>query len=78
MVSLKQKFRVNEDVQVLDPETLIWESAKITAFISDWSLKIRWTHWNNRRWARDSGSTIEIPQECRSDENKWTIRKKTK
>ena len=47
--------------------------AKITAFISDWSLKIKWTHWNNRKWA--SGSTIEIPQECRADQIKWKIRK---
>ena len=52
---LLQTFKLNEIVQILGPETYIWESAKIIAFISDWSLKIQWIDWNNRL------QKIEIP-----------------
>ena len=66
---LLQTFKLNETVQILDPETYIWESAKIIAFISDWSLKIQWIDWNNRL------QKIEIPLELRPDPNRWNIRK---
>ena len=66
---LLQTFKLNEIVQILDPETYIWESAKIIAFISDWSLKIKWIDWNNRL------QKIEIPVELRPDSNRWNIRK---
>ena len=66
---LLQTFKINETVQILDPETYVWESAKIIAFISDWSLKIQWTDWNNRL------QKIEIPLELRPDPNTWNIRK---
>ena len=66
---LLQTFKLNEIVQILDPETYIWESAKIIAFISDWSLKIQWIDWNNRL------QKIEILLELRPDPNRWNIRK---
>ena len=66
---LLQTFKLNEIVQILDPETYIWESAKIIAFISDWSLKIQWIDWNNRL------QKIEIPLELRPGPNRWNIRK---
>ena len=66
---LLQTFKLKEIVQILDPETYIWESAKIKTFISDWSLKIQWIDWNNRL------QKIEIPLELRPDPNRWNIRK---
>ena len=66
---LLQTFKLYEIVQILDPETYIWESAKIIAFVSDWSLKIQWIDWNNRL------QKIEFSLEMRPDLNRWNIRK---
>ena len=73
---LLQTFELNEIVQILDPETYIWESAKIIAFISDWSLKIQWINGNNRWINWDNRlDKIEIPLEFRDEQNMWNVRK---
>ena len=46
---LLQKFETNEVVHTLDPVTFIWELAKITAIMSDWSVRIKWMEWSTRK-----------------------------
>ena len=46
---LLQKFETKEVVHILDPLTFIWELAKITAFISDWSVRIKLLEWSTRK-----------------------------
>ena len=64
-----QTLKLYEIIQILDPETSMWESAKLIAFISDWSLKIQWIDLNNRV------QKIEIPLGLCPDPNKRNIRK---
>ena len=66
---LLQTFKLYEIVQIFDPKTYIWETAKIIAHISDWSLKNQCIDWNNRL------QKIEIPLELRPDPNRCNIRK---
>lgn len=62
-------FKPNEIVQVLDV-TSIWEEARIMGVISDWSVKIKWMHWN------DSPVTITIPESLREQGFEgWNVRK---
>ena len=46
---LLQIFSENEIVQILDPATSIWESAKIIAFINDWCVRIKWVDWSSKK-----------------------------
>ena len=43
---LLQTFYENEVVQILDPATSIWESAKIISFVSDCCVRIKWVDWS--------------------------------
>ena len=60
---LLQKFETNEVVHILDPTTFIWELAKITAFTSDWSVRIKWMEWSTRK-----AVDITVPEIDREDE----------
>ena len=42
---LRQTFSGDDKIQVLDPTTFIWESAKIISYVSDWCVRIKWTEW---------------------------------
>lgn len=66
-------FRVGEVVQVLDETTHIWESAKIQAFNSDWSAKVKWVEWTSKK-----AVLIKIPMELQPYVEHWNIRKWTK
>ena len=60
---LLQKFETNEVVHILDPVTFIWELAKITAIMSDWSVRIKWMEWSTRK-----AVDITVPEIDREDE----------
>ena len=60
---LLQKFETNEVVHILDPLTFIWELAKITAIMSDWSVRIKWMEWSTRK-----AVDITVPEVDREDE----------
>ena len=67
---LLQIFSENEIVQILDPATSIWESAKIIAFINDWCVRIKWVDWSSKK-----KEDIAVPEKDRSERNCWNIRK---
>jgi len=67
---LLQTFSENENVQILDPATSIWESAKILSFVSDWCVRIKWVDWPYKK-----KEDITVPEEDREDTNYWNIRK---
>ena len=60
---LLQKFETNEVVHILDPLTFIWELAKVTAIMSDWSVRIKWMKWATRK-----AVDITVPEIDREDE----------
>ena len=65
-------FRADEVVQVLDDTTSIWESAKVVAVSSDWTIKIKWTNWPNPR----DGVTVKVPESVRQlPSTCWNVRK---
>lgn len=64
-------FSVNEIVQALDDSTSIWEKAKITGVISDWSVLVRWVNWK----PATAPATIFVPDDCRRNQGSWNIRK---
>ena len=61
---LLQIFSENEIVQILDPATSIWESAKIIAFINDWCVRIKWVDWSSKKQ-----EDIAVPEKDRSERN---------
>lgn len=67
---LLQTFSENEVVQILDPATAIWESAKIISFVNDWCVTIKWVDWPYKK-----KENITVPEEDRPDRNHWNIRK---
>ena len=67
---LLQTFYENEVVQILDPATSIWESAKIICFVSDWCVRIKWVDWSYNK-----KEDITVPEVYRPDKNYWNIRK---
>ena len=66
---LLQTFSDNEVVQVLDPATSIWESAKILSFVSDWCVRIKWVDWSSKK------EDVTVPEKDRADKNNWNVRK---
>ena len=60
---LVQKFETNEVVNIMDPLTFIWELAKVTAIMSDWSVRIKWMEWSTRK-----AVDITVPKIDREDE----------
>lgn len=63
-------FKPNEIVQALDDSTSIWEEAKIIGIVSDWSVLIKWVHWNT------SPVSIIVPENLRIKSlEHWNIRK---
>ena len=60
---LFQKFETNEVVHILDPLTYIWELAKITAIMSDWTVRIKWMEWSTRK-----AVDITVPEIDREDQ----------
>ena len=65
---LLQTFYENEVVQILDPATSIWESAKIISFVSDWCVRIKWVDWSYNK-----KEDITVPEVYRPDKNYWNI-----
>ena len=67
---LLQFFSENETVQILDPATSVWESAKIIAFINDWCDRIKWVDWSSKK-----KEVIAVPERDRPGRNCWNITK---
>ena len=68
LTMLSNFFKVNENIQVLDPLTKIWEGATIKGFKSSWEVAVRY-----QRWFKNG--TIKIPDELAECRKKWPIRK---
>ena len=60
---LLQKFETNEVVHILDPLKYIWELAKISAIMSDWTVRIKWMEWSTRK-----AVDITVPEIDREDQ----------
>ena len=60
---LLQKFETNEVVHILDPLTYIWELAKISAIMSDWTVRIKRMEWSTRK-----AVDITVPEIDREDQ----------
>ena len=67
---LLQTFYENEVVQILDPATSIWESAKRISFVSDWCVRIKWVDWSYNK-----KEDITVPEVYRPEKYNWNIRK---
>ena len=61
---LRQTFLLNEDIQALDPQTFIWENAKIIGFESDWCVRIRWVDWSGKTKSKAQLTVPEDFREC--------------
>ena len=57
-------------MQILDPATSIWESAKIISFVSDWCVRIKWVDWSYNK-----KEDITVPEVYRPEKKNWNIRK---
>ena len=69
MWTFKRRFKVKEDVQVLDPITRIWENAIVLFFDDDWNVRIKYVNWSGNK-------TALIKQEDRNNREyfeKWPI-----
>ena len=62
-------FFENEVVQILDPATSIWESAKIISLVIDWCVRIKWVDWSYNK-----KEDITVPEVHRPEKNNWNIR----
>ena len=51
MWTFKRRFKVKEDVQVLDPITRIWENAIVLFFVDDWNVRIKYVNWSGNKTA---------------------------
>ena len=70
-------FWRNEEIQVLDEVTSIWESAKVLSVVSDWSIKVKWINWPSS-YSRD-GVLITVPENLRQlPASCWNVRKSLK
>ena len=56
LTMLSNFFEVNQNIQVLDPLTKIWEGATVKWFKSSWELQVRYQRWSEN-------GTIKIPDE---------------
>ena len=67
---LSESFRHNEEVQVLDPLTKVWEPARILGFINDWKAKVKYLNWGKT-------GDIEVEERYQQADLKarWGIRK---
>ena len=69
--TVRDLFRENEIVHVVDETTAIWEEAKIVGFESDWSVRIAWVNWKGNAFI------FKLPENLRTESSEsWTIRKK--
>ncbi len=64
-------FKVNEYVQVIDAASGVWENAKIVAFQSSWSTKVKLTNWSTSKAGLPN---VEVPPYATS-RSQWPIRK---
>ena len=69
---LLQTFYENEVVQILDPATSIWESAKIISFVSDWCVRIKWVDWSYNK-----KEDITVPEVYRPEKITGTLENPT-
>ena len=68
--TVRDLFRENEIVHVVDDTTAIWEEAKIVGFESDWSVRIAWVNW------KGNVIVFTLPENLRPQSlEMWTIRK---
>ena len=65
---LSRIFRVKEKVQFLDVVTSIKECAVILSLISDWSVKINWSHWPGI-------AIFSVPEDSKKNAAAWNVRK---
>ena len=71
ITTVRDLFRENEIVHVVDETTAIWEEAKIVGFESDWAVRIAWVNWKGNAFI------YTLPENLRAESSEsWTIRKK--
>jgi hypothetical protein len=70
---LLQIFLENEKIQVIDESCnyYIWSTAKIMAFVNDWSVKVSWVDY-----PKYAPTIIEVPEDLRVKSSEyWNVRK---